>query len=395
MPLNVDDAALDASNPPEDDANHWTDVTLSRIRFEYVAFSRDLRAMLLALEKKESTITIVLRKVEEFRRDMEKKFLHMMDETVAIQAFALRILRLEGSKLHIRVLNRYAVSAPQAMPLRLRQVVWFSGTALIEIGVDIDTSLRFKEWAWYSGAIQQYHTALLLLTEVWNITDRRLVDRIWHCFDYIFELPKFFTRTEKTNFVVNKAKSRLDEYQKRRKYRIPVEMQRRMNSVTSPGLSRRGLTASPQAQQVESDEYITPKDFQSISPVRLTSTSLQGSPGASAFANYDYSTPSSSSAGGGTNRFPSQNHATGQPYTHVPELAEVTIDSTRAPFPVTMTDGFHDQQLYDEMNVDWVRYDQPELMHLSVSCLVLPCNNRSRRSKWQSLLVILADVFIG
>lgn len=41
-----------------------------------------------------------------------------------------------------------------------------SGTITLEMSVTLDTHPDLRHWAWYSGALQQYHTAFLLLLEV-------------------------------------------------------------------------------------------------------------------------------------------------------------------------------------------------------------------------------------
>ena len=69
---------------------------------------------------------------------------------------------------------------------RLRQIVLSKGTDALEAAVELEVSEDLKEWSWYSGAYQQYHTAFLLLVEVLTYPMRKEANRIWRCLDFIF-----------------------------------------------------------------------------------------------------------------------------------------------------------------------------------------------------------------
>lgn len=82
------------------------------------------------------------------------------------------------SRLHIMVLHRYHNSVSTPMPDRLRNMMLAAGTATLETAVAVDTLPDLGAWAWYGGAYQQYHTAFLLLMEVYVYPHRKEADRI-------------------------------------------------------------------------------------------------------------------------------------------------------------------------------------------------------------------------
>lgn len=83
------------------------------------------------------------------------------------------------------VLHRYHNSVVAPMPDRLRSIMLASGTTCVETAVALETVPELKPWVWYTGAYQQYHTAFLLLMEVYVYPQRKEADRIWACLDYV------------------------------------------------------------------------------------------------------------------------------------------------------------------------------------------------------------------
>lgn len=82
------------------------------------------------------------------------------------------------SRLHIMVLHRYHNSVVAPMPDRLRNIMLASGTTTIETAVALETMPELRPWSWYGGAYQQYHTAFLLLMEIYVYPQRKEADRI-------------------------------------------------------------------------------------------------------------------------------------------------------------------------------------------------------------------------
>jgi hypothetical protein len=59
------------------------------------------------------------------------------------------------------VLHRYHISVVSPMPDRLRDIMLAAGITSLETAVALDTLPELRNWAWYSGALQQYHTACM------------------------------------------------------------------------------------------------------------------------------------------------------------------------------------------------------------------------------------------
>lgn len=157
----------------------------------------------LRIERRKISLTAVLSKIETFKTNMAAKYDHLMDDRIPLQKCAKVIKSLLLSRLHIMVLHRYHNSVVSSMPDRLRNIMLASGTNLLEMSVTLDTLPELKHWAWYSGALQQYHAAFLLLMEVFVYPNRKEADRIWNCLDYIFECDPSENRGVKARRVLS------------------------------------------------------------------------------------------------------------------------------------------------------------------------------------------------
>jgi hypothetical protein len=69
---------------------------------------------------------------------------------------------------------------------RLRDVLLTAALTTLEIGATLDTLPSLSSWAWYSTTYQQYHAALLLLTELYRTPDLPRKDRMMTMIDHIF-----------------------------------------------------------------------------------------------------------------------------------------------------------------------------------------------------------------
>lgn len=182
FPLNVDDRELESFIPPTQDAARFTEMSFSIIRFETAELSRKIWVGRPKVEKGEGSLTGLLRLVEEFRETASKKWMPIIDESKPLQAFAALMLQLNITGARISILHRYVVSSVskimiskadlvqvstgQQVPERMTRLVWSSGTRLLEVSVDWQTNPAFKDWAWYFGAYQQWHVALLFGTSL-------------------------------------------------------------------------------------------------------------------------------------------------------------------------------------------------------------------------------------
>lgn len=94
-----------------------------------------------------------------------------------------------------------------------------------------ETLPSVQPWSWFSGALQQYQTAILLLAEVFMYPMRREADRIWTVLDYVFEVPPNLGRDEKARLILTEIRDRMDAYRNARKPRPSVAMNRRVGQV--------------------------------------------------------------------------------------------------------------------------------------------------------------------
>ena len=239
LPLNVDDLELELSNPPTEPAKRWTDMTLSLIRFECSEIHRVIWVDRPRLEKKKISLTAVLGKVENFRRSMKEKYVSLVDDAIPVQHCGRVVLEILTLRMHAMVLHRYHNSVAHVIPDRLRQIIITSGIATMESAIELETSPALAPYAWYAGALNQYHYALLLLMEVFAFPQRREADRIWACLDYVFETPNpNLSKTEKARWVVTEVRNKMGIYVDARKVRAPKDMTLRFGQSPPLGVGQ-------------------------------------------------------------------------------------------------------------------------------------------------------------
>ncbi|CZT47290.1 probable binuclear zinc cluster transcription factor that regulates the ratio between aurofusarin and rubrofusarin biosynthesis [Rhynchosporium secalis] len=226
LPLNVNDVDVHPTGKAPAGEDKWTDTTFSLIRFEINEMMRTIWIDRPRIERKKISLTAVLSKIETFRANMAAKYDHLMDDKIPLQKCAKLVKALSMSRLHIMVLHRYHNSIVAPMPDRLRNIMLASGTTTIETAVALETRPDLKPWSWYGGAYQQYHTAFLLLMEIYVYPQRKEADRIWKCLDYIFETDASLPRREKGKKILMELQQKTAVYQSMRGMRAPVMMQK-------------------------------------------------------------------------------------------------------------------------------------------------------------------------
>jgi hypothetical protein len=130
------------------------------------------------------------------------------------------------------------------MPDRLRQILIEAGVNQMENAIALETKLELAPWAWYKGAFNQYHSALLLLVEVYAYPMRKDAARIWKCLDYIFDIPPHLSPKQKAELVLTDLRDRMEVYHQMRKIKTTNQMEERV--VAMKQASNRD-SASPQA----------------------------------------------------------------------------------------------------------------------------------------------------
>ena len=94
-----------------------------------------------------------------------------------------------------------------------------------------------------TSRLQQYHTALLLLMEIFANPQRREANRIWRCLDYVFEIPPHIPKDQKGRWVMTEIRDKMGIYIASRKVMAPSSMLERIGSQSPRHTS--GTSTSP------------------------------------------------------------------------------------------------------------------------------------------------------
>lgn len=194
------------------------------IRFECNEMMRTIWQDRLRVERRKLSLTALLGKIEAFRKNMIAKYDRIIDERVPIEKAGGLINSLMVSRMFTMVLHRYHNSAAAPMPDRLKELLIFHCVNSIETAIQLETEPELRQWSWYCGAYQQYHTAFLLLIEIYLYPHHKLADRIWICLDYIFETESSLPREEKGRIILTQMKEKTGVYQEMRKMRAPTNV---------------------------------------------------------------------------------------------------------------------------------------------------------------------------
>lgn len=237
LPLNIDDMDLDRAEhgdksvDVEKDRSHFTDMTITRMRFECYEMHRVLWVERPKLErkrkegKKKVTITSLLARIQSFRAAMEKTYLPMLRKTVPVHALASQIYGILSNRLYIHILQKYLSSDKHKMPDRLRQIILSAAIMILEHSMNIEEQPALSTWSWYVGALHQYHTALLLLNEMYAAScSPAMEQRAWRCLDFAFDLPPSTSPVEKTRAILEDLMNKTQVYASLKRWRAPKDM---------------------------------------------------------------------------------------------------------------------------------------------------------------------------
>jgi hypothetical protein len=242
FPLNIDDAELDRMGVEEEvneDRNHFTDMTITRMRFECYEMHRLLWTERPKLEAKKITLTSILSKIQKFGEAMDKTYLPLLSQTHPLHVLASRIYGILRCRMYIMVLQRFMSNDRRLMPERLRTMVINAGVLCIECGMVLESTPELSMWSWYVGALHQYHSSLLLLSEMYaKERDPDMERRVWRCVDWVFGLPAELSGVEKLRMVFGELVGRLEGYQAMRRVRAPVKMEHAGPRVHSIGYQK-------------------------------------------------------------------------------------------------------------------------------------------------------------
>ena len=294
LPLNVDDVDFLAATPPTKDKDCWTDTTLFRIRAEVTALRRELWSDIVQVDKKKKSLTSTLVKVQKARSRMETQFSHVLDASIPVQKMCQHVINLGVNGCFLQVLHRYLFSTATRMPDRLRQILIQAGVMQMENGIAVETDPALAPWSWYKGALNQYHSALLLMVEVYAYPMRKDAARIWKCLDYIFEIPAHLSPKQKAELVITDLRDRMEIYHQMRRIRSTRSLEERVLAMNGSSKAREtqgaGLSTFADLPQTGMDfangfnagaggEAQLPADFSPPPPVLSESSGLESRQG--------------------------------------------------------------------------------------------------------------------
>jgi hypothetical protein len=235
FPLNVEDDDLDRAaqcgHNLTQDSKSFTPMTITRMRAECIEMYRMIWTERPKLQRKteagekKTTLTGLLARIQSFRAAMEKAYLPMMSRDNPLHAVAMEMYGILSSRLYLATLHPFASSDKRKMPERLRQIMISSCIMIVEHSMNIEEQPALMQWSWYVGALHQYHSVMLLLSEMYvTAVDAELSARIWRCIDYAFELPSSLGEKEKIRFLLSELVERTGSYASIRGLRAPSDM---------------------------------------------------------------------------------------------------------------------------------------------------------------------------
>lgn len=261
-----------------------------------------------------------------------------MDDRIPIQKTAKIIKALLLSRLHVMVLHRYHNGLTSRMPERLRNILLASGCLVLETSVAFETLPECRNWAWYSGAFQQYHAAFLLLMEVYIYPHRQEADRIWTCLDYVFECQPNEPRNIKAKRILAELQQKTAIYQSMRGMRAPLTMHKHLGQrpprIADPRGSISSATSASPEPPVNPNLHIFPGQSQSIGRAQTPMPEMVFagiSNGESLWALPNQASPESSSD---ANSVPGQHQSASMPALGTDDLmADIDWEAFDAMFP--------------------------------------------------------------
>ncbi|KAH7121791.1 hypothetical protein B0J13DRAFT_648580 [Dactylonectria estremocensis] len=192
MPLNVDDADLSEKMDelPRSRKGH-TEMTISLIAFE---LTNTLRRVLLSLEDPSSQSpksqhyqsTGEERKgwVIQSHQRIEQTYLANLDVSQPFAWVASTYARLVMSKMWLVVYTPATIPHEiTELPSDIAGKLFEASLEAIEEGNRLDNDPRADQWRWYFGKDLQWHSIILLLSELSRHSSGDLVDRAWNAIE--------------------------------------------------------------------------------------------------------------------------------------------------------------------------------------------------------------------
>lgn len=226
FPLNINDEDLENGYDVKEDASKFTDMTISRMRFECYEMHRVIWTERPRIERRKTTLTSLLSKIQAFSAAMEKTYLPMFNPQNPVHFMASSIYGILSNRMHVMVLNKYMSNDKRLMPERLRQIMIACSVQILEHSMTVEQTPALQPWVWIIGSLHQYHTAILLISELYaKAWDQAIYDRVWRVLDYAFEMPPGLNGAEKSRMILEEMWEKTSFYQSIRRMRAPSTME--------------------------------------------------------------------------------------------------------------------------------------------------------------------------
>jgi hypothetical protein len=112
------------------------------------------------------------------------------------------------------------------------------------------------------GALHQYHTCLILITEGYGAPETYYLDRIWKCLDFVFDMPADLDERTKARMILTEVAQKTEAYANLRKIRTPKGFD---GNLPQTGENQRSSSGS--AQQSVSPETSPPALSNATPPI--------------------------------------------------------------------------------------------------------------------------------
>lgn len=287
LPMDVNESDLHSAT--SNTRQGFTDMTVSRVKFECIEAHRSLWTDMARMEAKQIKLSAVINKIQRFRTSMEERYLPLLRGRDPRQLLALHIYRILSNRLLIFLTHRYVVPDTGHVPDRLRTICIDACLTVNEHSVSLDTRAELNPWSWYRGVMQQYTSSLILLLEVHRDPHSLNAARIWKILDYVFELSPDSIADEKFAIVFGAFRARMQALQSLRKLKSSnhardesgllfetTDARRDVHAHTSEETSAAG-TGTAQTGQPDMDRVMEPQEF-AFPPMRPSISEFMAAP---------------------------------------------------------------------------------------------------------------------
>ena len=132
-----------------------------------------------------------------------------------------------------------------------------------------------------TGAIHQYHSSLILLSETYASNVRYHEDRVWKCLDFVFETNPSLPRKEKARLILTDIVQKTEVYGALRRVRAPQEVEKAI-AAEEADIERRRQSQqqipSPSANYMQAPTEQYEHERQRMYPQTQTQTMNEQSP---------------------------------------------------------------------------------------------------------------------